>query len=94
MEINPIIQSLENFQGIAILLVAVWLAWKVASWKATVDSRLTGIEKAIDRLEKSFDRLEKAVETLTHKVDDVYRRITDDSEENTKVNLKNRTGCK
>ena len=77
MEINPIIQSLENFQGIAILLVAVWLAWKVASWKATVDSRLTGIEKAIDRLEK-------AVETLTHKVDDVYRRITDDSEENDK----------
>ena len=93
MNINTIIQSLENFQGIAILLVAVWLAWKVASWKATVDGRLTGVEKAIDRIEKAvetltqrmdaltqrMDALTQRMDTLTHKVDDIYRWIMNDS---------------
>ena len=72
MNINTIIQSLANFHGLAILLVAVWLAWKVASWKATVDGRLTGIEKAVETLTQRMD-------TLTHKVDDIYRWIMNDS---------------
>ena len=93
MNINTIIQSLANFHGLAILLVAVWLSWKVASWKSTVDGRLTGVEKAIDRIEKAvetltqrmdaltqrMDALTQRMDTLTHKVDDIYRWIMNDS---------------
>ena len=70
MNIPAIVQQALNQSWIWVVAVAgIWFLWKVPTWKAGIEHRLSNVEKSVDKLESSVDKLESSVDKLETSVD-------------------------
>ena len=70
MNIPAIVQQTLNQSWIWVVAVAgIWFLWKVPTWKAGIEHRLSNVEKSVDKLESSVDKLESSVDKLEISVD-------------------------
>ena len=66
MNISTLVQQALNQSWFWVVVVAgIWFLWKVPTWKAGIEHRLTNVEKSVDKLENSVDK-------LSGKVNEIY----------------------
>lgn len=81
MSISALIsQALNESWALLALAVGIWLLWKVPTWKASIEYRLTAVEKSMDEVKQSVANSDRKIDAI---YDFLLRRFGTDIEKST-----------
>ena len=75
MAISDILSTISQPSVLVVVVLALWVTWRVSKWSAKVESELDFFGKRLDTVEKGLDSVEKRLDTVEKGLDTVETRL-------------------